>query len=40
MSPSTVGAVQLARALGNNAEGRALLHATRDALIAQYAEPA
>ncbi len=35
-----VGAVQLARALGNNAEGRALLHATRDALIAQYAEPA
>jgi TetR/AcrR family transcriptional regulator, transcriptional repressor for nem operon len=35
-----VGAVQLARALGNNAEGHALLRATRDALLAQYAEPA
>lgn len=31
-----VGAVQLARALGNNAEGRALLAATRRALLARF----
>jgi len=31
-----VGALQLARALGNNAEGKALLAATRRALLAQY----
>jgi TetR/AcrR family transcriptional regulator, transcriptional repressor for nem operon len=31
-----VGALQLARALGDNAEGRALLAATRRALLAQH----
>jgi TetR/AcrR family transcriptional repressor of nem operon len=31
-----VGALQLARALGGNAEGQALLKATRRALLAQY----
>ena len=31
-----VGALLLARALGDNAEGRALLKATRQALLAQY----
>jgi AcrR family transcriptional regulator len=31
-----VGALQLARALGDNAEGRALLKASRQALLAQY----
>jgi hypothetical protein len=31
-----VGALQLARALGDNAEGKALLAATRRALIAQF----
>jgi AcrR family transcriptional regulator len=31
-----VGALQLARALGNNAEGRALLAATRRALLARH----
>ena len=31
-----VGALQLARALGNNAEGKALLAATRRALLAQH----
>ena len=31
-----VGALQLARALGDNAEGKALLAATRHALIAQF----
>ncbi|MBX9715282.1 MAG: TetR/AcrR family transcriptional regulator [Burkholderiaceae bacterium] len=35
-----VGALQLSRALGDNAEGRALLAATRDALLAQYDRPA
>jgi AcrR family transcriptional regulator len=35
-----VGTLQLARALGDNAEGRALLSATRKALIRQYDEPA
>ncbi len=31
-----VGALQLSRALGNNAAGKALLAASRDALLAQY----
>lgn len=31
-----VGALQLARALGDNAEGRALLTAARDALLSQH----
>ncbi|MCY1375985.1 hypothetical protein D9M69_634390 [compost metagenome] len=31
-----VGALQLARALGDNAEGRALLAANRSALLARY----
>jgi hypothetical protein len=31
-----VGALQLARALGDNAEGQALLKASRRALLAQY----
>ncbi|MCU0955735.1 MAG: TetR/AcrR family transcriptional regulator [Hydrogenophaga sp.] len=31
-----VGAMQLARALGDNAEGKALLAANRNALLAQY----
>ncbi len=31
-----VGSLQLARALGDNAEGQALLRATRRALLAQY----
>jgi hypothetical protein len=31
-----VGALLLARALGDNAEGRALLKASRRALLAQY----
>ena len=35
-----VGALQLSRALGENAEGRALLAATRDVLLAQYDRPA
>lgn len=34
-----VGALQLARALGDNAEGRALLKASRQALLAQYDHP-
>lgn len=34
-----VGALQLARALGNNAEGRALLAANRSALLAQHDTP-
>ena len=35
-----VGALQLARALGANAEGRAFLAATRQAMLAQYDAPA
>lgn len=35
-----VGALQLARALGDNAEGKALLAASRRALLAQYDPPA
>jgi TetR/AcrR family transcriptional repressor of nem operon len=35
-----VGALQLARALGDNAEGRALLAATRRAVLAQHDNPA
>lgn len=34
-----VGALQLARALGDNAEGQALLKASRRALLAQYDHP-
>jgi TetR/AcrR family transcriptional repressor of nem operon len=34
-----VGALQLARALGDNADGRALLKASRRALLAQYDRP-
>lgn len=34
-----VGALQLARALGDNAEGRALLKAARDALLSQHDRP-
>jgi TetR/AcrR family transcriptional regulator, transcriptional repressor for nem operon len=34
-----VGALQLARTLGNNAEGRALLAANRSALLAQHDTP-
>jgi AcrR family transcriptional regulator len=34
-----VGALQMARALGDNAEGRALLAATRKSLIQQYDNP-
>jgi TetR/AcrR family transcriptional regulator, transcriptional repressor for nem operon len=34
-----VGALQLSRALGNNAEGRALLAANRSALLAQHDTP-
>lgn len=34
-----VGALQLSRALGDNAEGRALLAATRHALLAQFDHP-
>ena len=35
-----VGALQLSRALGDNAEGRALLATTRQALLAQFDRPA
>lgn len=35
-----VGALQLARVLGANAEGRALLASTRESLLAQYDTPA
>jgi hypothetical protein len=31
-----VGSLQLARVLGNNAEGRALLSAARNSLISRY----
>jgi TetR/AcrR family transcriptional repressor of nem operon len=34
-----VGALQMARALGDNAEGRAMLAATRKSLIQQYDNP-
>ncbi len=34
-----VGALQLARALGDNAEGRALLKAAREALLSQHDRP-
>ena len=36
IAAAMVGSVQLARTLGANAEGRALLAATRTALLAQY----
>jgi AcrR family transcriptional regulator len=35
-----VGALQLARALGDNAQGKALLAASRERLLAQYDHPA
>jgi TetR/AcrR family transcriptional regulator, transcriptional repressor for nem operon len=35
-----IGALQLARALGNNAQGKALLAASRERLLAQYDKPA
>lgn len=35
-----VGALQLARTLGDNAQGRAVLAATRDAVLAHYDTPA
>ena len=35
-----VGALQLARALGDNPEGRALLKSARGALLAQHDRPA
>lgn len=37
---SLVGALQLARALGDNAEGHALLAANREALLNRYGQPA
>ena len=36
MASQLVGALQLARALGDNAEGRALLAANRRTLLAQH----
>jgi hypothetical protein len=36
LASQVVGALQLARALGDNAEGQALLKASRRALLAQY----
>ncbi len=36
VAATLVGTLQLARALGDNAEGRALLAATRQTLLAQY----
>lgn len=39
ISSQLVGALQLARALGDNADGRALLKATRQALLVQYDRP-
>lgn len=37
VASAMVGALQLGRALGDNAEGRAVLSGAREALIAQYA---
>ena len=39
IASTLVGTLQLARALGANAQGRALLAATRNALLAQYDQP-
>lgn len=40
VASTLVGSLQLARALGNNAEGRELLAAARRALMQQYGHPA
>ena len=40
VASALVGALQLGRALGNNPQGKALLAATRQALLAQYDTPA
>ena len=40
VASTLVGALQLGRALGSNAQGKALLAATRQALLAQYDTPA
>ncbi|HET7033023.1 MAG TPA: TetR/AcrR family transcriptional regulator, partial [Casimicrobiaceae bacterium] len=39
ITATMVGSLQLARALGDNDEGRALLAAARDALIRQHDRP-
>jgi hypothetical protein len=36
IASTLVGTLQLARALGANAQGKAMLAAARDALLAQY----
>lgn len=36
ITSNLVGAIQLARALGDNAQGRAMLAATRESILAQY----
>lgn len=36
ITSNLVGAIQLARALGDNAQGRAMLAAARDSILAQY----
>jgi hypothetical protein len=40
VTSTLVGTLQVARALGDNAEGRAVLAAARKALIEQYDAPA
>lgn len=40
VASTLVGSLQLARALGDNAEGRALLAATRKSIVQQYDSPA
>ena len=39
IASTMVGALQLARALGDNAQGKALLKANRQALLSQYDQP-
>lgn len=39
IASTMVGALQLARALGNNAQGKALLKANRQSLLAQHDQP-
>ena len=39
IASTMVGALQLARALGNNAQGKALLKANRESLLAQHDQP-
>ena len=36
ITSNLVGAIQLARALGDNAQGRAMLAAARESILAQY----